>query len=82
MEGRVKTLNPMIHGGFLAKHDDPSHQAQMEEHGISRFEVVCVNLYPFHETISKPDVTLKMQSKTSISVDQQCYVLLRKTMHT
>ena len=57
LEGRVKTLNPMIHGGLLAKHDDPTHQAQMEEHGIQPIEIVCVNLYPFKETISKPDVT-------------------------
>ncbi|TQR17682.1 bifunctional phosphoribosylaminoimidazolecarboxamide formyltransferase/IMP cyclohydrolase [Psychrobacillus vulpis] len=57
LDGRVKTLNPMIHGGLLAKHDDPSHQAQLEEHGISPIEIVCVNLYPFRETISKPDVT-------------------------
>lgn len=57
MEGRVKTLNPIIHGGLLAKQDDPGHQAQMEEHGIQPIDVVCVNLYPFKETISKPDVT-------------------------
>ena len=55
--GRVKTLNPMIHGGLLAKHDDADHQAQMNEHGIQPIDVVCVNLYPFKETISKPNVT-------------------------
>lgn len=54
--GRVKTLNPMIHGGLLAKYDDPEHQAQMQEHGIEPIEIVCVNLYPFVETISKPNV--------------------------
>ncbi|QBK24525.1 bifunctional phosphoribosylaminoimidazolecarboxamide formyltransferase/IMP cyclohydrolase [Ureibacillus thermophilus] len=57
LDGRVKTLNPMIHGGLLGKFDDPSHQAQMKEHGIKPIEIVCVNLYPFVETISKPDVT-------------------------
>lgn len=57
MEGRVKTLNPMIHGGLLAKQDDPGHQAQMKEHGIQPIDIVCVNLYPFKETISKPNVT-------------------------
>jgi len=57
MEGRVKTLNPLIHGGLLAKQDDPSHIAQMEEHGIQPIDVVCVNLYPFKETISKPGVS-------------------------
>nr|WP_285847258.1 bifunctional phosphoribosylaminoimidazolecarboxamide formyltransferase/IMP cyclohydrolase [Sporosarcina luteola] len=58
MEGRVKTLNPMIHGGLLAKQDDAAHQAQMKEHGIQPIHIVCVNLYPFKETISKPDVAI------------------------
>jgi len=57
LDGRVKTLNPMIHGGLLGKFDDASHQAQMNEHGIEPIEIVCVNLYPFVETISKPNVT-------------------------
>ncbi|MBO1913244.1 bifunctional phosphoribosylaminoimidazolecarboxamide formyltransferase/IMP cyclohydrolase, partial [Microvirga sp. 3-52] len=57
MEGRVKTLNPLIHGGLLAKQDDPTHQAQMETHGIQPIDIVCVNLYPFKETISKSDVS-------------------------
>ncbi|MEK4230862.1 bifunctional phosphoribosylaminoimidazolecarboxamide formyltransferase/IMP cyclohydrolase [Solibacillus sp. FSL H8-0538] len=57
LDGRVKTLNPLIHGGLLGKFDEPSHQAQMKEHGIEPIEIVCVNLYPFVETISKPDVT-------------------------
>lgn len=57
LDGRVKTLNPMIHGGLLGKFDDASHQAQMNEHGIESIEIVCVNLYPFVETISKPNVT-------------------------
>lgn len=59
MEGRVKTLNPMIHGGLLAKQDDPAHQAQMTEHGIQPIHIVCVNLYPFKETISKPDTSIE-----------------------
>ncbi|WP_432361081.1 bifunctional phosphoribosylaminoimidazolecarboxamide formyltransferase/IMP cyclohydrolase [Sporosarcina sp. UB5] len=59
MEGRVKTLNPMIHGGLLAKQDDATHQAQMTEHGIQPIHIVCVNLYPFKETISKPDVSVE-----------------------
>jgi phosphoribosylaminoimidazolecarboxamide formyltransferase / IMP cyclohydrolase len=57
LEGRVKTLHPKIHGGLLAKYDDPSHQAQLSENEIGKIELVCVNLYPFKETISKPDVT-------------------------
>ncbi|WP_042454776.1 bifunctional phosphoribosylaminoimidazolecarboxamide formyltransferase/IMP cyclohydrolase [Neobacillus dielmonensis] len=58
LDGRVKTLNPFIHGGLLAKHDDDSHKQQLEEHGIDPIQVVCVNLYPFQQTIEKPDVTV------------------------
>ena len=56
--GRVKTLHPLVHGGLLAKHDDVEHQSQMAENGISPIDIVCVNLYPFRETIAKPDVTV------------------------
>jgi phosphoribosylaminoimidazolecarboxamide formyltransferase / IMP cyclohydrolase len=59
LEGRVKTLNPFIHGGLLAKHDDPMHLAQLNEHGIEPIQLVCVNLYPFQQTIEKPDVTVE-----------------------
>ncbi|MDM5329255.1 bifunctional phosphoribosylaminoimidazolecarboxamide formyltransferase/IMP cyclohydrolase [Neobacillus sp. CF12] len=57
LEGRVKTLNPFIHGGLLAKHDDEQHQKQLEEHNIDPIQIVCVNLYPFQQTIAKTDVT-------------------------
>jgi phosphoribosylaminoimidazolecarboxamide formyltransferase / IMP cyclohydrolase len=59
LEGRVKTLNPLIHGGLLAKHDDEQHQKQLEEHSIDPIQIVCVNLYPFQQTIAKPEVTTK-----------------------
>ena len=59
LDGRVKTLNPLIHGGLLAKFDDPSHKAQMDEHSIDPIQIVCVNLYPFQQTIEKPDVTVE-----------------------
>ncbi|WP_409272901.1 bifunctional phosphoribosylaminoimidazolecarboxamide formyltransferase/IMP cyclohydrolase [Neobacillus sp. SCS-31] len=59
LEGRVKTLNPKIHGGLLAKLDNPSHRLQLEEHGIEPIGIVCVNLYPFRETISKPGATVE-----------------------
>lgn len=59
LEGRVKTLNPMIHGGLLAKFDDPTHKVQLDEHQIQPIQVVCVNLYPFQQTIAKPDVTVE-----------------------
>jgi phosphoribosylaminoimidazolecarboxamide formyltransferase / IMP cyclohydrolase len=58
LEGRVKTLNPFIHGGLLAKQDDSQHQKQLDEHGIQAIQLVCVNLYPFQQTIEKPDVTV------------------------
>ena len=58
MDGRVKTLNPYIHGGILAVRDNEEHVAQMEKHGIKGIDLVAVNLYPFKETIAKPDVTL------------------------
>ena len=58
LEGRVKTLNPFIHGGLLSKHDNPEHLKQLDEHGIQPIQLVCVNLYPFQQTIAKPDVTV------------------------
>ncbi len=58
LEGRVKTLNPFIHGGLLAKQDDAQHQQQLADHGIQAIQLVCVNLYPFQQTIEKPDVTV------------------------
>lgn len=58
MDGRVKTLHPKIHGGILAIRDNPDHVKSMEEHGITGIDLVAVNLYPFRETIAKPDVTL------------------------
>ena len=58
LEGRVKTLHPVIHGGLLARRDSPEHQAELAEHGIEPIDMVAVNLYPFVETISKPDVSL------------------------
>jgi phosphoribosylaminoimidazolecarboxamide formyltransferase / IMP cyclohydrolase len=58
LEGRVKTLNPLIHGALLAKFDQVDHQKQLAEHGIHPIDVVCVNLYPFQQTIEKPNVTV------------------------
>lgn len=57
MDGRVKTLHPKIHGGILAIRNNPSHVKAMEEHGIGGIDLVAVNLYPFRETVAKPDVT-------------------------
>ena len=58
MDGRVKTLNPYIHGGILAVRDNPTHVEQMKAHHITPIDLVVVNLYPFKETIAKPDVKL------------------------
>ena len=57
MDGRVKTLNPKIHGAILAVRSNPEHVKAMEEHNIKPIDLVVVNLYPFKETISKPGVT-------------------------
>ena len=58
LDGRVKTLHPAIHGGLLARQDLPEHVAELEQHGITGIDLVVNNLYPFVETIAKPDVTL------------------------
>lgn len=53
MDGRVKTLHPVVHGGLLAVRDDPAHRASMEEHGIGLIDLVVVNLYPFEATVAR-----------------------------
>ncbi|TAK30046.1 MAG: bifunctional phosphoribosylaminoimidazolecarboxamide formyltransferase/IMP cyclohydrolase [Chloroflexota bacterium] len=58
LEGRVKTLHPHIHGGILAKKDDAEHVRQLAEHGIEAIDLVVVNLYPFAQTVARPDATL------------------------
>ncbi|MFI3284528.1 MAG: bifunctional phosphoribosylaminoimidazolecarboxamide formyltransferase/IMP cyclohydrolase [Erysipelotrichaceae bacterium] len=57
LDGRVKTLHPLIHGGLLGIRDNASHIQQMNEHDIQPIDLVCVNLYPFKETISKANFT-------------------------
>ncbi|MGM9530132.1 MAG: IMP cyclohydrolase [Phascolarctobacterium sp.] len=57
MDGRVKTLNPKIHGAILAVRSNPEHMEALAEHNITPIDLVVVNLYPFRETISKPGVT-------------------------
>ncbi len=58
MDGRVKTLNPKVHGGILARRNNEGDLASMKEHGIERIDVVCVNLYPFREAVAKEDCTI------------------------
>ncbi|GBG02426.1 bifunctional purine biosynthesis protein PurH [Azospira sp. I13] len=59
LDGRVKTLHPKVHGGILARRDLPEHLATIEQHGIPTIDLVCVNLYPFRETVAKPNVALE-----------------------
>ncbi len=58
LDGRVKTLHPAVHGGILAKRGLAEHVAEVERNQIGLIDLVAVNLYPFRETVAKPDVTL------------------------
>ncbi|MGI9556607.1 MAG: bifunctional phosphoribosylaminoimidazolecarboxamide formyltransferase/IMP cyclohydrolase [Solirubrobacterales bacterium] len=57
LDGRVKTLHPHLHAGLLARRDDPSHLAVLEEQGIDPIDLVCVNLYPFEQTVAREGVS-------------------------
>jgi phosphoribosylaminoimidazolecarboxamide formyltransferase/IMP cyclohydrolase len=57
MDGRVKTLHPKVHGGLLGRRDNPGDMAAMKQHGITPIDLVAVNLYPFRETVAKPQTT-------------------------
>ena len=59
LDGRVKTLNPKIHAGILARRPVAEHMAALEEHQIDPIDIICVNLYPFEQTIAKPDCTFE-----------------------
>ena len=59
LDGRVKTLHPMVHGGLLFLRENEEHTATAAEHGIRPIDLVVVNLYPFEQTVAKPDVTLE-----------------------
>ena len=59
LDGRVKTLHPVVHGAILARRDVPGHMAELAEYGIGLIDLVVVNLYPFQATIRKPGVTLE-----------------------
>ncbi len=58
LDGRVKTLHPMVHGGLLARRDLPEHMAALQQHGIGTIDILVVNLYPFEATVAKPGCTL------------------------
>ncbi len=53
LNGRVKTLHPMVHGGLLARRNFPEHMAALKEHGIDTIDMLVINLYPFNETVAK-----------------------------
>jgi len=58
LDGRVKTLHPRIHGGLLYLRGNPGHEAAARKHDIKPIDLVVVNLYPFEQTIARPEVTL------------------------
>ncbi len=57
LDGRVKTLNPRIHAGLLARRPDPAHMKSLQEHGIDPIDLLVVNLYPFEQTIARAGCT-------------------------
>ncbi len=59
MDGRVKTLHPKIHGGLLALRDKPEHAEALKRHNIEPIDMVCINLYPFEQTVAKPGCRLE-----------------------
>jgi phosphoribosylaminoimidazolecarboxamide formyltransferase/IMP cyclohydrolase len=58
LDGRVKTLHPKVHGGLLYIRGNETHEAAVKQHGITPIDLVVVNLYPFEQTVAKPDVSL------------------------
>lgn len=58
-DGRVKTLHPKVHGALLARRDEPSHMEALQQNGIGLIDLVCVNLYPFRQTIAKEGTTME-----------------------
>jgi phosphoribosylaminoimidazolecarboxamide formyltransferase/IMP cyclohydrolase len=58
LDGRVKTLHPAVHGGILARRDQPSHLEELAKSGIAAIDLVAVNLYPFVQTVTRPGVSL------------------------
>src|SRR5262249_34596839 len=58
LDGRVKTLHPAVHGGLLADRDKPDHISAIADHGIRTIDLICVNLYPFAQTVARPGIDL------------------------
>jgi phosphoribosylaminoimidazolecarboxamide formyltransferase/IMP cyclohydrolase len=60
LDGRVKTLHPGVHAALLAVRDHPEHQAFLKQHNIEPIDLVCINLYPFQQTVADPTVSLEI----------------------
>ncbi|MDQ6991691.1 MAG: bifunctional phosphoribosylaminoimidazolecarboxamide formyltransferase/IMP cyclohydrolase [Mariprofundaceae bacterium] len=73
MDGRVKTLNPKVHGGILARRDNDGDLASMKEHGIDCIDLVCVNLYPFREAVAKEGCSIE-DAIENIDIGGPCMV--------
>ncbi|MDQ6993893.1 MAG: bifunctional phosphoribosylaminoimidazolecarboxamide formyltransferase/IMP cyclohydrolase [Mariprofundus sp.] len=73
MDGRVKTLNPKVHGGILARRDNEGDLASMAEHGIEQIDLVCVNLYPFREAVAKEGCSIE-DAIENIDIGGPCMV--------
>ena len=82
LDGRVKTLHPKVHGGLLGRRDLPEHVATMQAHDIPNIDLLVVNLYPFEETVAKPNARWKTRLKTSILAAQPWCAVLQKTGST
>ncbi|MFI5281561.1 MAG: bifunctional phosphoribosylaminoimidazolecarboxamide formyltransferase/IMP cyclohydrolase [Candidatus Dormibacterales bacterium] len=59
MDGRIKTLHPGVHAGILARRDRPEHMEALKEHGLLQIDLVCCNLYPFVDTVTRPGATFE-----------------------
>jgi phosphoribosylaminoimidazolecarboxamide formyltransferase / IMP cyclohydrolase len=68
MDGRVKTLHPRVHGGLLAVRDNPEHAAAMTQHGIKPIDLVCINLYPFEQTIAREEGVEQREAVEQIDI--------------
>lgn len=71
LDGRVKTLHPKVHAAILADRDNPDHMRRLAEHGIQPIDMVVVNLYPFEQTVAKPDCTFE-QAIEMIDIGGPC----------
>ena len=73
MGGRVKTLHPKVHGGILARKDHSGDAEDMAANGIEAIDMVVVNLYPFRQTVARPDATTEM-ARTNVDIGGPCMV--------